>query len=613
MTSGSSSAASSAARSVPGAEATGAALRLVSPGDPGRLAPKPLGVSQPSGAGGGRELIGLGVVEVRHHVHVLGPTGTGKSTLLLRLVLADAVAGRGVILIDPHGDLALRVLERLPAGCRDRLVLIDPEQTESPVAWNVLDPSRVGPELVTEHLVATLHRLYSPWWGPRLEDTLRAACLTLTHPSNQPTHQPTHQHQRQLRGLGSEAGTRAARGRERASEWAGEAATERASEPGSGVAPAASGAGGRAPGGVAPTLADIPVLLTHAGYRARVTAAVRRADPGGLGAFWDAYDALTPAQLAAVGGPVLSKLRAITSRRFALDLLGSAPSTLDLGQVLDGGILIARLPKGVLGEDTTRLVGSLLLSGLWQAATARTRQGEGDRLDASVVVDECHNFLHLPIGLDDALAEARSYRLSWILAHQHLGQLPKPMADAIDANARNKIYFGLSPQDAHVLARHTAPHLTDDDLTRLDGFQIACRLMVGHEPARPFTLQTLPPPSPIPGGVALARQAASARGLSRTARRDHAARRRRLAITPSLSSASPLDPELSADLSGAGTGGLSDPASSAWVAGSPAHSLARSPARQERASDRATRHRADPQVTPEFRTDDAVPDSMETP
>jgi hypothetical protein len=541
-----------------------------------RSVPKPLGVSQAPARllAAGEELIGLGVPEARHHVHLLGPTGTGKSTLLLRLVLADALAGRGVALIDPHGDLALRVLERLPARCAERLVLIDPEQTEAPVAWNVLDPAVIGAELVTEHLVATLHRLYAAWWGPRLEDTLRAACLTLTHPANQapepraelqPGSQP-----RQAREWATE------RGSERAKEWAGERA------------------GGPTPS--AATLADIPLLLTSPAYRARMTSAVRRADPGGLGAFWDAYDALSPAQLAGVGGPVLSKLRAITSRRFALDLLGAAPSTLDMGDVLDGGILIARLPKGILGEDTTRLVGSLLLTGLWQAATARTRQPETQRLDAAVYIDECHNFLHLPIGLDDALAESRSYRLSWNLAHQHLGQLSKTMADAIDANARNKIYFALTPQDAHLQARHTNPHLTEDDLSRLSAYQIACRLMAGGQPALPFTLQTLPPPPPIPGSLRRARQAAAAHGLPADVRREHAARRRRLTV-PGAGTLRDLptrrhDPSTTTDADWG-----DDSLGTGWSAHPPAHSLAQSPAHMHRANEWATRPTPDPRVT----------------
>jgi RecA/RadA recombinase len=502
-------------------------LRLVPADAPSRRAAKPLGVPDTdphasfgsASSRGRRELVGLGVAEARHHLHVLGPTGTGKSTLLLRLVLAEAAAGRGVVVVDPHGDLAVRILERLPVAARDRLVLIDPDETVAPPSWNVLDCAPGGGELVTEHLVATLHRLYAPWWGPRLEDTLRAACLTLTHPATHPSSD--------RRGRGGA------------------------------------------------TLVDIPRLLTQSGFRARVTAGVRRVDPGGLGAFWDAYDALTPAQAAMVGGPVLSKLRAITSRAFAVDLLGAAPSTIDMGAVLDGGILIARLPKGILGEDTTRLVGSLLLTGLWQAATARTGQPEQARLDASVVVDECHNFLHLPIGLDDALAEARSYRVSWVLAHQHLGQLPATMGAAIDANARNKVYFALSPADAHVLAKHTVPHLDETDLAGLDGYQIACRLMVGSRSVRPFTLATLPPAPALPGGLAAARAAARTRGLPRAARAEHAARRRRLE-----------------SLSGQGI-------QTGSPAQSPAHSLAHPPAPMQWGSDWATPDNTDPQVTPE--------------
>src|SRR5204862_1605819 len=142
---------------------------------------------------------------------------------------------------------------------------------------------------------------------------------------------------------------------------------------------------------------------------------------------------------------------------------------------LDGGVLLARLPKGILGEDGTRLVGSLLVSGLWQATAARARLPEPERLDCSVVLDEAHNFLHLPIGIDDALAEARGLHTSWVLAHQYRGQLSREMAEAIDANARNKVFFQLSPDDAVSQARHLAPFLDEGDLMRLGGFEVVLR------------------------------------------------------------------------------------------------------------------------------------------
>jgi hypothetical protein len=226
------------------------------------------------------------------------------------------------------------------------------------------------------------------------------------------------------------------------------------------------------------TLADVPLLLTNRPFRRRMTARFRRDDPEGLGAFWDGYEALTPAGAALACGPLLSKLRPILGRRFVADLLGSATSSFTMADILDGGILLARLPKGVLGDDACRLVGSLLLAQLWQTALTRAAIPQDDRLDAAAYVDEAHNFLHLPIGLDDALGEARGYHLSFVLAHQHLAQLPKEMAEALHANARNKLFFTVSPDDAKRLAGHVAPYLAAEDLSRLDRFQAACRLVI---------------------------------------------------------------------------------------------------------------------------------------
>lgn len=178
-----------------------------------------------------------------------------------------------------------------------------------------------------------------------------------------------------------------------------------------------------------------------------------------------------------------------------------------MADVLDGGVLLARLPKGLLGEDTARLIGSLLVvARVWQAATARA--GGTVRRDASLYVDECQNFLALPGALDDVLAEARGYRLSLTLAHQHLGQLPRDLAEAASANARNKVYFNVSPEDARVLARHTEPYVSAYDLSHLGAYQVACRLVVGGQDLHAFTLRTRPMAPAVPGRAAEARAAA---------------------------------------------------------------------------------------------------------
>ncbi len=134
-------------------------------------------------------------------------------------------------------------------------------------------------------------------------------------------------------------------------------------------------------------------------------------------------------------------------------------------------------------------------------------------------MDECQNFLTLPYPLEDMLAEARAYRLSMVLAHQHLAQLPRDLREGISANARSKVFFNASPEDARDLERHTAPTLTAHDLSHLGAFQAAARLVVDSEETPAFTLRTRPLPPPIPGRAhALRRSARAAYGAKPAAR-----------------------------------------------------------------------------------------------
>ncbi|MDA8359032.1 MAG: type IV secretion system DNA-binding domain-containing protein [Actinomycetota bacterium] len=236
------------------------------------------------------------------------------------------------------------------------------------------------------------------------------------------------------------------------------------------------------------TLADIPRLLTEPGFRAALT---RRLDDPTLAGFWQSYEQMSPAAQSQMVGPVMNKLRVVLTRPFVSAVLGSATSSFDLGtDVLDGGLLLARLPKGTLGEDSCRLLGSFVVAKVWQTVTARARHGQMARRDAALYLDEAQNFLTLPGSIGDMLAEARGYRLSVVAAHQHLSQLPRELRDALSANARNKVFFNCSPEDAHVLERHVAPELSEQDLSHLGAHQAAVRLVIDWEEAPAFTLRT---------------------------------------------------------------------------------------------------------------------------
>lgn len=149
-----------------------------------------------------------------------------------------------------------------------------------------------------------------------------------------------------------------------------------------------------------------------------------------------------------------------------------------------------------------------MLAQVWQGVLARAGQREAQRRDINLYLDEAHNFLTLPYGLGDMLAEARAYRAGLTIAHQDLAQLPRELREATSTNARSKIFFDVSPEDARALARHVQPELGEHDLSHLARFQAATRL-VAHGALTPaFTLRTRPLPAPIRGRATAVRKAA---------------------------------------------------------------------------------------------------------
>jgi hypothetical protein len=127
-----------------------------------------------------RQRFGIKQKNRRGHMYIVGKTGTGKSTLIENMASHDIEAGYGVALIDPHGDLAEQILDSVPSARFNDVMYLNPSDLEYPLAFNPLENVASDQRhLVASGIIATLKKVWSESWGPRLEYILRNALLTL--------------------------------------------------------------------------------------------------------------------------------------------------------------------------------------------------------------------------------------------------------------------------------------------------------------------------------------------------------------------------------------------------------------------------------------------------
>lgn len=127
--------------------------------------------------------VGIARDDRRRHVHVIGRTGTGKTTMVLNMVHADLQAGHGLAVVDPHGDLAVEIARLVPNHRTNEVILFDAADPNFAISFNPLachHPSRL--DQVTSGVVSAFKKLHDSW-GPRLENTLRNAVFATVEQS----------------------------------------------------------------------------------------------------------------------------------------------------------------------------------------------------------------------------------------------------------------------------------------------------------------------------------------------------------------------------------------------------------------------------------------------
>jgi hypothetical protein len=314
------------------------------------------------------------------HIHVIGSSGSGKSTFLLNLIKQDLEAGQGLCLIDPHGDLIDEVVGNVPEHRIKDVILFDPSDSEFPIGFNILQAKSVLEKtLLSSDLIATFRRM-STSWGDVMDSVLANAILAFVESSR---------------------------------------------------------------GG---TLFDLKRFLVEKDFRNEFLETV---EDGAIRYFW-----INEFPLLA-GKPqssILIRLDAFLRQRLIRNIVCQKENKLDFRRIMDNRkVLLIKLSQGLIGEENAYLLGTLLVSKLYQMALSR--QDTQNRPFFWLYMDEFHHFI--TPSMERVLSGARKYNLGLVLAHQEFRQLQsrsQEVASSVLSNCYTRICFRLGDTDAEKFA-----------------------------------------------------------------------------------------------------------------------------------------------------------------
>jgi type IV secretory pathway TraG/TraD family ATPase VirD4 len=190
--------------------------------------------------------------------------------------------------------------------------------------------------------------------------------------------------------------------------------------------------------------------------------------------------------------PIQNKIGAFLADPLLNSVLTTSSQDLHVRRIMDEGkVLLVNLAKGRLGEDSSSLLGGLLVTTIGLAAFSRADMPPERRRDFFVYVDEFQSFTTL--ALVNMFSELRKYRVGFTVAHQYLHQLEPDIRHAVQGNAGTIISFRIGAEDASYIFEEFHEHYDKLNFLQLPNYRIYLKLMIDGTPSKPFSAITAAP------------------------------------------------------------------------------------------------------------------------
>ena len=239
------------------------------------------------------------------------------------------------------------------------------------------------------------------------------------------------------------------------------------------------------------TIMSIPLMLTMKSYRLKIVGKLK--DPN-LARFWTSeYEVLDPKQMTEAAAPILNKVGQFLSSPLMRNILGQPKNPFSLRWAMDNGkIIIVKLPKGTIGEDSSALLGAMMVTKFQIDAMSRADIPESERRDFYLYVDEFQNFA--TDSFATILSEARKYKLNLVMANQYIEQMTETVQGAVFGNVGTLVSFQVGFHDASKLSEVMDEEVVlPNDLMNLRKYDIYTKLLIDGMPSPVFSATTLAP------------------------------------------------------------------------------------------------------------------------